>query len=317
MNTRIPRLEAEELLYRVPLLTLGRPAFDRKRAHHGDQVAYAASAREVLYVTGSTTPGPANPLWKRIEKPELRALHLVGAGWHRWGWGPFTAFLRAVRAARHDVWVTALTPVDVAAFGRARHMSCRKVLATLHGAGLDELDDAGMPPPLMAKPAPHEDPAGLAPAAWQAVQAQAHEAGLATRAVLHYGGPETGTMLLDQLFALRDLEDQAPGCHSVTLRPAAARLAPAWTLRVTAVTRLLLDNIARVQTPWPHHHMTGETAMACLAFGADTLDTTAAKVTEAHRGLPRMIRQAGQTPAESGQTLFLTTRPASAHAAAG
>ncbi len=72
---------------------------------------------------------------------------------------------------------------------------------------------------------------------------------------------------------------------------------------MTAVTRLLLDNIARVQTPWPHHHMTGETAMACLAFGAVLVEGACAapppappaKTAEA---AVRAIREAGFMPVE-------------------
>ncbi len=317
LNTRLQRAEAGDFLHREHLLVLGRRAFDRKRAHHGDQVAYAAPAREVMSVTGSTTPGLGHPLWERLENPELLALHLAGAGWHRWGFAEFTHFLRSLRSARQDVWLTALTPVDVVAFARAQGASYRSVLAALHAAGLDELDDVGMPAPDMTDPLASGGLGAIAPAAWRAVQAQAHEAGLATRAVVHYGGPETGRLLLDQLFALRDLVDRAPGCRSVTLRPAETGLAPSWTLRVVAVTRLVLDNIARVQTPWPHGGVSSETAMACLAFGADTLDTTAARGTEVHRSLPRMIRQAGQAPAESGPTLYLTATTANAAAAAG
>jgi aminodeoxyfutalosine synthase len=321
------------MLAEAPLLALGQRAFAAKRARHGDRVTYVHNRHvnptnlcvyACRFCDFAAKRGDAHAydlsearILKDLEDPELREAHVVGGLWPGWGFERSVNLVRRIRAARPELWIKAFTAVEVAYFARMERSDPATVLGTLVEAGVNALPGGGaevLSPRVHAELCP--DKAG--PDAWLAIHETAHGLGLPSNATLLFGHIETDEEIVDHLLALRDLEDRAPGFTSfipLAYQPGTTGLAPRVAaaprcLRVIALARLVLDNIPHVKAYWPTLGI--ETASAALTFGADDLDGTLgherimqhagtqspAQATGAF--LRRLIRHAGQAPAERG-----------------
>jgi len=115
---------------------------------------------------------------------------------------------------------------------------------------------------------------------WLAIHAQAHDMGMPTNATLLFGHVEDWEERIAHLDALRVLEDAHPGfvCFiPLPYQPKNTELhvpGPSGEeiLRMIAVARLVLDNIAHIKAYWPF--MGIKMAQMALWAGADDLDGT-------------------------------------------
>jgi aminodeoxyfutalosine synthase len=144
----------------------------------------------------------------------------------------------------------------------------------------------------------------------------AHDLGLPTNATMLFGFGDTWQERIEHMLILRDAQDRSRGfaCFiPLAFQPGAGNFdthgpTPLKTLAVTAIARLVLDNIDHLKSYWP---MSGiETAGAGLSWGADDMDGTISEEKIAHlagattpKGLARdkmneTIRMAGFTPVE-------------------
>jgi aminodeoxyfutalosine synthase len=145
----------------------------------------------------------------------------------------------------------------------------------------------------------------------------AHRLGMRSNVTMLYGHIETAEERVDHMLRARALQDETGGFQAfipLAFHPDNNQMrklpAPsaAETLRVHAVARLVLDNIAHIKAFWI---ATGvEVAQTALWFGADDLDGTVQEEKIYHmagsrtpeamttREIERLIRAAGREPVE-------------------
>jgi aminodeoxyfutalosine synthase len=169
---------------------------------------------------------------------------------------------------------------------------------------------------------------------WLDVHRTAHGLGLRSNATMLYGHVEEDEHRVDHVLRLRALQDETGGFQTfipLAFHPANTELShlpgPSGRLdlRVHAVSRLLLDNVAHVKAYWI---MLGEkTAQLALSFGADDLDGTVVEENIVHmagaespqgltvQDLRHLIREAGFEPVERDTLYRVVERPTVAEGA--
>ena len=257
--------------------------------------------------------------WDRLRQSmdagdEVSEVHIVN-GLH--GDLPFSYYVQLLAGLKRvapAVHLKAFTAVEIFHFHRLFHMSIESVLRELRAAGLDSLPGGGaeifaprVRRKLCASKCSGEE--------WLEVHRTAHGLGLRSNCTMLYGHIETIEERVDHLLALRRLQSETGGFQTfipLAFHPEGngMRRLPAPTgvedLRVYAVARLLLHNIAHVKAYWV---MLGlKMAQTALWFGADDLDGTVqeeriyhmagAETPQAMRvaDLIRLIREAGRAP---------------------
>ncbi|WP_250002180.1 hypothetical protein [Actinoplanes sp. M2I2] len=120
-------------------------------------------------------------------------------------------------------------------------------------------------------------------------------------ATMTYGPHDEPGRRIDQVLRFRDVQDETGGFTSfVPLRDQAdpedraTVVAPAESLKVFAVSRLLLDNVPHVTCSWDAHTLS--IAQLALNFGADDLDGSA--TAPGRDELLELIWDAGFQPVE-------------------
>src|SRR5262245_62088896 len=152
---------------------------------------------------------------------------------------------------------------------------------------------------------------------WIDIHRTAHGLGLRSNCTMLYGHIEGDEHRVDHVLRLRALQDETGGFQAfipLAFHPANTALShlPGPTgrldLRVTAVSRLLLDNVPHLKAYWI---MLGEkTAQVALSFGADDLDGTVEEERIVHMAgaespqaltvsqIRHLVTEAGRTPVE-------------------
>ena len=332
INLNINRKEALDMLRHMPLIELGRLAFDSKRARYGNIITFVRNrhvnptnlcVNRCAFCGFSAKPGDPHAyvldesrILADLEDAALREVHVVGGLHPEWNFARSLELIRSMRLQRPDLWIKAFTAVEVAYFARSEgHGDPERILGALQEAGVDQLPGGGAE---VLSDRVHRQlcPGKLAPAAWLEIHRQAHRMGLPSNATLLFGHIETDEEIVDHLFDLHTLQEEAPGFQSfvplayqpensgLALRPVSATKA----LRVVALARLVLDMIPHVKAYWPSLHL--ETAAAALNFGADDLDGTLGQERVMHLGgsdmpqqldrkdMESLVRHAGQRLAE-------------------
>jgi aminodeoxyfutalosine synthase len=157
----------------------------------------------------------------------------------------------------------------------------------------------------------------------------AHGLGMKTNVTMLYGHIETMAERVDHMIRVRELQDETGGFQAfipLAFHPDNNRLqklpAPSATdtLRVHAVSRLMLDNIPHIKGFWI---ATGvDVAQVALWFGVDDLDGTVQEEKIYHMAgsatpegmttaqLSRLVRQAGREPLERDTLYNIVNVPA-------
>jgi aminodeoxyfutalosine synthase len=174
----------------------------------------------------------------------------------------------------------AFTAVEIHFFAERYGMTYHEVLQQLVAAGLGSLPGGGAE--IFAERVRRKICRDKADAQeWLGVHRTAHEMGLKSNCTMLYGTIETLEERVDHMIRLRALQDETNGFqvfiplafHNEGNRmerlPAPTALED---LRVTAVSRLMLDNIPHIKAYWV---MLGvKTAQTALMFGANDMDGT-------------------------------------------
>jgi aminodeoxyfutalosine synthase len=174
----------------------------------------------------------------------------------------------------------AFTAVEIHFFAERYGMTYHEVLRQLITAGLGSLPGGGAE--IFAERVRRKICRDKANAQeWLGVHRTAHEMGLKSNCTMLYGTIETLEERVDHMIRLRALQDETNGFqvfiplafHNEGNRmerlPAPTALED---LRVTAVSRLMLDNIPHIKAYWV---MLGvKTAQTALMFGANDMDGT-------------------------------------------
>lgn len=199
---------------------------------------------------------------------------------------PFTYYVdvvKQVKKALPAVDVKAFTPVEIVNFAKMTSKTIKEVLTILQKAGLDSLPGGGAEI-LSDRVRQIICPKKANSAEWIETMKTAHKLGIRTNASMMYGHVETITERLQHLFTLRDIQDETQGFQAFMLfpfHPANTELGEKYNLqrvgswedmKMLALSRLILDNIAHVKAFWIM--MTMPIAQLALGFGADDLDGT-------------------------------------------
>jgi len=228
----------------------------------------------------------------------------------------YTELLRGFKRIRPEIHLKCFTAVEIAFFADLYGRTDEQVLRQLQEAGLDSLPGGGAE--IFASRVRRkicDDKCGAD--RYLAIHKTAHGLGMRSNVTMLYGHIETNEERIDHMLRTRALQDETGGLQAfipLAFHPDNNQMrklpAPSAieTLRVLAVSRLMLDNVPHIKAFWI---ATGvETAQLALWFGADDLDGTVQEERIYHmagsptpeamstREIRRLIRAAGREPFE-------------------
>jgi aminodeoxyfutalosine synthase len=266
-------------------------------------------------------------LRQRANQP-LTELHIVN------GLNPdlpssyYTDLLSGFKRIRPGIHLKCFTAVEIAFFADLYHMTDTQVLRELMDAGLDSLPGGGAE--IFAERVRKKicsDKCGTD--RYLDIHRLAHRLGLRSNVTMLYGHIETMEERVDHMLRARALQDETGGFQAfipLAFHPDNNQMrklpAPSGTdtLRVHAVSRLMLDNIPHIKAFWIATGL--ELAQAALWFGVDDLDGTVQEEKIYHMagsatpegmttaGLGRLVRAAGREPLERDTLYNIVARDA-------
>ena len=240
----------------------------------------------------------------------------------------YVELLQGFKRIKPDVHLKCFTAVEIAFFADLYGRTDEQVLRELMDAGLDSLPGGGAE--VFAERVRRKVCHDKCDAdRWLSIHRIAHRLGLRSNVTMLYGHIETVEERVDHMLRARALQDETGGFQAFIplafhpdnnqLRKLPAPTA-ADTLRVHAVARLLLDNIAHVKAFWI---ATGvDVAQTSLWFGVDDLDGTVQEERIYHMAgartpesmttgeISRLIRAAGREPVERDTLYNVVSLPA-------
>ena len=238
------------------------------RLKPGDTEAYTLSLDQAL-----------DKLRVRAHQP-LTEVHIVNGLHPDLPFAYYTDLLRGLKQIRPDIHLKCFTAVEIAFFADLYARTDEQVLRELMAAGLDSLPGGGAE--VFAERVRRkicDDKCGAD--RYLDIHRTAHRLGMRTNVTMLYGHIETAEERVDHMLRVRALQDETGGFQAfipLAFHPDHNQMhklpAPsaADTLRVHAVARLMLDNVAHVKAFWI---ATGvEVAQTSLWFGVDDLDGT-------------------------------------------
>ncbi len=254
-------------------------------------------------------------LRRRADQP-LTEVHIVNGLNPELPFSYYTELLRGFKRIRPGIHLKCFTAVEIAFFADLYGMSDERVLRALMESGLDSLPGGGAE--IFAERVRRKichDKCGTE--RYLEIHRTAHRLGLRSNVTMLYGHIETMEERIDHMVRARALQDETGGFQAfipLAFHPDNNRMqklpAPTGTdtLRVHAVSRLMLDNIAHIKAFWI---ATGvELAQLALWYGVDDLDGTVQEEKIYHMAgsatpegmttaqLTRLVRAAGREPLE-------------------
>src|SRR5688572_25346435 len=274
------------------------------RLKPGDPGSYTMSLEEVF-----------DKLRQRAHQP-LTEVHVVNGLHPDLPFEYYTDMLRGLKRVRPGIHLKCFTAVEIAFFSDIYGMSDRQVLEKLQEAGLDSLPGGGAEifAPRVRKKIAHDKADADR---YLSIHKLAHELGMRTNVTMLYGHIETFEERVDHMLRARALQDVTGGLQAfipLAFHPDNNQMrklpAPSATdtLRVHAVSRLMLDNIPHVKAFWIATGL--DVAQTALWFGVDDLDGTVQEEKIYHmagsptpeamtpREIERLITATGREPLE-------------------
>ncbi len=261
-------------------------------------------------------------LAKAMEPSGLTELHIVNGLHPTLPWKYYPRVLRELKAALPQVTLKAFTATEIHFFESISGLSADEILDELMDAGLESLTGGGaeifdweVRQHIVDHRTHWED--------WSRIHRLAHAKGMRTPATMLYGHIEQPRHRVDHVLRLRELQDETGGFavfiplrfqHDASGDPRNRLMTQpmatgAESLKVFAVSRLLLDNVDHLKQFWVMHGLS--TAALSLSYGADDLDGSVVEYKITHdadnfgtpstmtrEDLLALIRDAGFTPAE-------------------
>jgi len=265
-------------------------------------------------------------LRERSHQP-LTEIHVVNGLHPDLPFDYYLEMLRGFKRIRPGIHLKCFTAVEIAFFADLYKMTDGQVLRELQTAGLDSLPGGGAE--IFAERVRRKichDKCGTD--RYLEIHKLAHSLGMRTNVTMLYGHIETREERVDHMLRARALQDETGGFQAfipLAFHPDNNQMrklpAPSATetLRVHAVSRLMLDNIPHVKAFWI---ATGvDIAQVALWFGVDDLDGTVqeekiyhmagARTPEAMTtsAIRRLIRIAGRDPVERDTLYNVVTGP--------
>jgi aminodeoxyfutalosine synthase len=242
--------------------------------------------------------------------------HIVGGLHPTWPFDYYTGLLKALKERFPSVHLKAFTMVEIDWIAKIGGRSIPETIRELKAAGMDSCPGGGaeiFAPRVRDVICKNK----ISGDRWLEVARECHRLGVRTNATMLYGHVETIEERVDHLLRLRELQDETSGFSGLiplAFHPENTPLAhlPSSSgqtdLRVIAVSRLLLDNLAHIKAYWIQ--IGTKLAQIALFFGADDLVGTVVDETITHaagattasgmgrKEFERVIRESGREPFE-------------------
>jgi cyclic dehypoxanthinyl futalosine synthase len=223
----------------------------------------------------------------------------------------FETLFERVRREYPRVDLHSLSVSEIVGLAHVEKMTIRDVLVRLKAAGMKSLPGAGAEI-LVERVRKRISARKVKPHEWLGVMREAQSLGMPTTATMMFGSIETPEERIEHLHVVRELQDETGGFtafipwYYVPFKtPLRGREATGLEyLRVLAVSRLYLDNVAHLQASW----LTPGLKMGQLAlfYGCDDMGGTIIEEQVVHdagstneatrRDLESLILKAGFTP---------------------
>jgi aminodeoxyfutalosine synthase len=265
-------------------------------------------------------------LRSRADQP-LTEIHVVNGLHPDLPFSYYTEMLRGFKRIRPSIHLKCFTAVEIAFFADLYGMTDHQVLSELQDAGLDSLPGGGAE--IFAERVRRKIAHDKCNAdRYLAIHRLAHGLGMRTNITMLYGHIETAEERVDHMLRTRALQDDTGGLQAfipLAFHPDNNQMrklpAPsaAETLRVLAVSRLMLDNVPHIKGFWV---ATGvDVAQLSLWFGVSDLDGTVQEERIYHMAgsdtpeemttsaIRRLIRRAGREPVERDTLYNVVTGP--------
>ncbi|MET7298648.1 cyclic dehypoxanthinyl futalosine synthase [Embleya sp. NPDC005575] len=337
---RITPDEALALYVHAPLHALGRAADAARRMRYADTVDIATYIieRNINYTNVCVTackfcafyaPPKSEKGWVReiddilrrcAETVELGGTQIMFQGGHHPDFGVeyYERSFAAIKAEFPQLVIHSLGASEVAHMAKVSGVGIEEAITRIHAAGLDSFAGAG------AELLPERPRKAIAPLKesgerWLEIMETAHGLGVESTSTMLMGTGETNAERIEHLRMIRDVQDRTGGFRAFipyTYQPENNHLKGQTQatlleyLRLIAVARLFLHNVAHIQGSWL---TTGkEAGQLTLHYGADDLgsvmleENVVSSAGAKHRSnrmeLLHLIRAAGRIPAQRDTT---------------
>ena len=268
--------------------------------------------------------------WDKLRARSDQALtevHVVNGLHPDLPWDYYLELLRGFKRIKPSIHLKCFTAVEIAFFADLYEKTDELVLRELIDAGLDSLPGGGAE--VFAERVRRKICHDKADAdRYLDIHRLAHKLGMPSNVTMLYGHIETNRERVDHMLRARALQDETGGFQAFIplafhpdnnqMRQLPAPTA-ADTLRVHAVSRLMLDNVPHVKAFWI---ATGvEVAQTSLWFGVDDLDGTVQEERIYHMAgaatpeamtpeeISQLIDAAGRVPVERDTFYNVVSRP--------
>lgn len=337
---RITPEEALDLYRSAPLHALGQAAdAARRRRYAGtEHIATYIIERNINYTNACVTackfcafyaPPKSEDVWVRdlddilrrcAETVELGGTQVMFQGGHHPEFGVeyYERHFRAIKDAFPELVIHSLGASEVAHMAKVSGVSVEEAIRRIRDAGLDSFAGAGAEL-LPARPRQAIAPLKESGERWLEIMETAHRLGVESTTTMLMGTGETNAERIEHLRMIRDVQDRTGGFRAFipyTYQPENNHLRGRTQatlfeyLRLIAVARLFLDNVAHIQGSWLT--VGKEVGQLSLHYGADDLgsvmleENVVSSAGARHRSdrleLLHLIRTAGRVPAQRSTT---------------
>ncbi|MEV6104594.1 cyclic dehypoxanthinyl futalosine synthase [Streptomyces sp. NPDC051940] len=337
---RITPEEALDLYRDAPLHALGAAADAvRRRRYAGtEHIATYIIERNINYTNSCVTAckfcaffaaPKSDKVWVRdlddilrrcAETVALGGTQIMFQGGHHPDFGVeyYEESFSAIKKAFPQLVIHSLGASEVEHMSRISGVSAEEAIRRIHAAGLDSFAGAG------AELLPERPRKAIAPLKesgerWLEIMEIAHNLGVESTSTMLMGTGETNAERIEHLRMIRDVQDRTGGFRAFipyTYQPNNNALKGRTQatifeyLRMIAIARLFLDNVAHIQGSWL---TTGkDVGQLSLHYGADDLgsvmleENVVSSAGAKHRSnrmeLLELIRAAGRVPAQRATT---------------
>jgi cyclic dehypoxanthinyl futalosine synthase len=337
---RITPAEALDLYRHAPLHALGAAADTARRRRFAgtEHIATYIIERNINYTNVCVTackfcafyaPPKSDAGWSRdideilrrcAETVELGGTQIMFQGGHHPDYGVeyYERLFSTVKQAYPQLVIHSLGASEVAHMAKVSGVSAEEAIVRIRDAGLDSFAGAGAEL-LPARPRTEIAPLKESGERWLEIMEIAHRLGVESTCTMLMGTGETNAERIEHLRMVRDVQDRTGGFRAFipyTYQPENNHLkgrtqaTPLEYLRLIAVARLFLHNVAHIQGSWL---TTGkELGQLSLHYGADDLgsvmleENVVSSAGAKHRSnlgeLIMLIRGAGRIPAQRSTT---------------
>jgi cyclic dehypoxanthinyl futalosine synthase len=346
---RIEYDEALELYRHAPLHALGTAADAARRkrysgvyGEHGEIATYIIE-RNINYTNACVTAckfcafyaaPKSDKVWSRpledilrrcAETVALGGTQIMFQGGHHPDYGVeyYEENFRAIKAEFPQLVIHSLGASEVQHMAKVSGVTIEEAITRLKESGLDSFAGAGAEL-LPARPRTAIAPLKESGERWLEIMETAHGLGLESTSTMLMGTGETNAERIEHLRMIRDVQDRTGGFRAFipyTYQPENNHLKGRTQatmfeyLRLIAVARLYLHNVAHIQGSWLT--VGKEAGQLSLHYGADDLgsvmleENVVSSAGAKHRSnrmeLIHLIRAAGRVPAQRSTTYGLIT----------